>query len=89
MLESILMDGEDKLVSLPYSQIREEALRFSGVLDSVKQARLVILGLGDPENVLIDRRTNEVTGLIDFGRAMWADPEIMGPGAGQVPKSLL
>lgn len=89
MLESILMDGEDKLVSLPYSQIREESLRFSGVLNAVKQARLVILGLGEPENVLIDRRTNEVTGLTDFGRAMWADPEIMNPGAGHVPKSLL
>ena len=89
ILESVLMDGEDKLVSLPYLQIREEALRFSGALDDVKQARLVIPGFGHPQNVLIDRRTNEVTGLTDFGKAMWADPEILTPGARHVPKCLL
>ena len=89
LLESVLMDGEDKLVSLPYLQIREEALRFSGSLDVVKQARLVVMGLGQPENVLIDRATNEVTGLIDFGRAMWADPEIMTAPTRQTPRTLL
>ena len=89
LLESVLMDGEDKLVSLPYLQIRDEALRFSSSLDAVKQARLVVMGLGQPENVLIDRTTNEVTGLLDFGRAMWADPEIMIPPTRRTPKSLL
>lgn len=89
LLESVLMDGEDKLVSLPYLQIRDEALRFSGSLDVVKQARLVVMGLGQPENVLIDRTTNEVTGLIDFGRAIWADPEIMIAPTRQTPKTLL
>ncbi|KAL8794027.1 MAG: hypothetical protein Q9195_003433 [Heterodermia aff. obscurata] len=89
MLESVLMDGEDKLVSLPYSQIRDEAVRFSGWLDAIKQARLVVVGLGQPENVLIDRTTNEVTGLIDFGRAMWADPDLMTAPTRKTPKTLL
>ena len=89
LLESVLMDGEDKLVSLPYLQIRDEALRLSSSLDAVKQARLVVMGLGQPENVLIDRTTNEVTGLLDFGRAMWADPEIMIPSTRRTPKALL
>ena len=89
LLESVLMDGEDKLVSLPYLQIRDEALRLSGSLDVVKQARLVVMGLGQPENVLIDRSTNEVTGLIDFGRAIWADPEIVIAPTRPTPKALL
>lgn len=89
MLESVLMDGEDKLVSLPYLQIRDEALRFSRALDDIKQARLVIPGFGWPDNVLIDRRTNEVTGLTGFGRATWADPEMLSPGTRRVPRCLL
>ncbi|KAG7006145.1 hypothetical protein G7Y79_00016g041300 [Physcia stellaris] len=89
VLESILMDGEDKLVSLPYSQIRDEVIRFGKVLDEIRQARLVVLGFGQPENVLVDRKTNEVTGLTDFGRALWADPEMGDGGARSSPRSLL
>lgn len=89
MLEAVLMDGEDKLVILPYAQIRNEALRFGSALDDVKQARLVVVGLGKPENVLIDRSTNEVTGLMDFGRALWADPDMVDLGRRQTPKTLL
>ena len=76
MLESVLMDGEDMMISLPYSQIREHVSRTKNVLDSITEARLVVLGFGEPENVLIDRRTNEVTGLLDFGRAIWGDWEM-------------
>lgn len=73
MLEGILMDGEDMLVALPYSEIRQVAERMEGVLDEVKEARLVVCGLGSVENVLIERRANEVTGLLDFGTAFWGD----------------
>ena len=76
MLESVLMDGEDVMVSLPYLQIREQVSRMKNALDSVEEARLVVLGFGQAENVLIDRRTNEVTGLLDFGRAIWGDWEM-------------
>lgn len=67
------MDGEDMLVSLPYSEIRHATERMEEVLDEVKKANLVVCGLGDEENVLIERRTNEITGLLDFGRAFWGD----------------
>lgn len=89
MLESILMDGEDKLVSLPYAQIRKEAIRFGSSLDEVKDARLIVMGLGSPENVLIDRRTKEVTGLTDFGSAIWGDWAMTETAEGGGPKRLL
>ena len=89
VLELALMDGEDRLVHLPYDQIRAEAVRFGHTLDDVKEGRLVILGFGSPENVLIDRRTNEVTGLTDFGRAMWGDATMIEDDGQRSPKNLL
>ena len=73
MLDTLLMDGEDMMVNLPYFQIREAVSRWESYLDDVTEARLVVPGLGEPENTLIDRRSNEVTGLLDFGRAVWGD----------------
>ena len=89
MLELLLMDGEDKLVNLPYDQIRKEAIRFGRHLDDVKEGKLIILGLGLPENVLIDRRTNEVTGLTDFGRAIWGDSTMVDDDGQGSPRRLL
>ncbi|MCJ1256747.1 hypothetical protein MMC24_004571 [Lignoscripta atroalba] len=79
MLESALRDAEDLLVNLPYAQIREQVRRAQGALDEVQEARLVILGLPNSSNVLIDVRTKELTGVIDFKRAVWGDAE-MGKG---------
>lgn len=76
MLESILMDAEDLLVNLPYAQIHDEVARLEHVLDTVTEPRLVVLGLSEPRNVLIDRQTNNLTGLLDFGRALWGDWQI-------------
>ena len=73
MLESILMDGEDMLVNLPYHSIREAISRWELYLDDVVEARLILPGLNDPRNVLVDRKTNEVVGVLDFGRAIWGD----------------
>lgn len=73
MMKTVLMDGEDKGVNLPYIEIREALIAHARSLDTVREARLVILGLGRPANMLIDRRTNDVTGLLDFGRAIWGD----------------
>ncbi|KAL8948939.1 MAG: hypothetical protein Q9222_004915 [Ikaeria aurantiellina] len=76
MLESLLMDAEDILVNLPYARIRDEVIRFEAVLDSVTEPRLVVLGLCEPRNILIDRHSNSITGLLDFGRAIWGDWEM-------------
>lgn len=73
MLESIMMDAEDMTINLPYHAIREAASSIGNELHDVKEARLVVVGLGRPQNVLLDRRTNDVVGLLDFGQAIWGD----------------
>ena len=73
MLESIMMDAEDMTINLPYHAVREAASSVVKELDDVKEARLVVLGLGRPQNVLLDRRTNNVVGLLDFGQTLWGD----------------
>ena len=77
MLGSILTDGEDMFVNLPYTQIREQVARAESSLDDVQEARLIILDLGDADNVLVDERTKEVTGLIGFQKALWGDPAMV------------
>jgi len=76
LLESALRDGEDMLVSLPYTQIRDQAARLGGALDEVEDAALVVPTLGDLQNVLIDPTTKKVTGLIDFGYSIWGDVDM-------------
>ncbi|KAL9103329.1 MAG: hypothetical protein Q9163_001635 [Psora crenata] len=78
MLESALMDGEDIMVNIPYSQIREAVSRWGTYLDDVTEARLLVPGLGLPGNTLIERTVNEVTGLLDFGQAVWGDLGLLG-----------
>ncbi|KAL8967506.1 MAG: hypothetical protein Q9183_002890 [Haloplaca sp. 2 TL-2023] len=89
MLESVLMDGEDLLIIMPYLQVRTELARSESVLDSVTEPRLVVLGICEPRNVLIDRQTNTVTGLLDFGQAMWGDWEFGAMEQAPGPKNLL
>lgn len=81
MLESILKDAEDMFLNLPYSQIRQQIGRTEKVLDEVEHASLIVSGLGDADNVLIDERSKEITGFIDFKQALWGDIE-MGKGEG-------
>lgn len=93
MVENLLMDAEDTLVALPYTEIRHVVQRMEKELDTVREARLV-LGSADVENdreegeaqpgvgVLIDRRENEITGLVGLGGAFWGDP-MCGMGNGE------
>ncbi|KAL9052187.1 MAG: hypothetical protein Q9206_004411 [Seirophora lacunosa] len=89
MVESVLMDAEDLLVNLPYGRIREEFARLAGTLNDVSEPRLVVLGLSDARNVLIDRQSNSITGLLDFGRALWGDWQIVAMEEASVGKRLL
>ena len=79
MFESIMMDAEDMMINLPYHAIREAASSVAKELHEVEKARLVVLGLGRPRNVLLDRRTNDVIGLLDFGQAIWGDTAFSEP----------
>lgn len=93
MVESVLMDAEDSLVALPFAEIRHVVHRMGKGLDDVREARLV-LGWADVEHdqeegegqpgvgVLIDRRENEITGLVGLGGAFWGDP-MCGMGSGK------
>ncbi|KAI9871319.1 MAG: hypothetical protein M1830_003037 [Pleopsidium flavum] len=73
LVESVLRDAEDFLVSLPYPEIREQIERFGSILDDITEARLVVLSGRDPASILLDSRTKEVIGLLDFGNAVWGD----------------
>lgn len=89
MLEDVLRDGEDMMVNIPYFKIREALSKWGSHLDGVSEAKLVVLGLDNPENVLIERRTNEVVGLLDFGMAVWGDPAMATSKGHSDIKSLL
>lgn len=79
MMKTILMDGEDMLVNLPYVEIRTAVAVHVKALDEIREAKLVILDLGKPENVLMERRSNVVTGILDFGQALWGDADFGDP----------
>lgn len=74
MIESILRDAEDTLVSIPYESIRYQLARHGHLLDQVAEARLVALDAGLPWNVIVDERTQQVTGLLGFENVVWGDP---------------
>lgn len=73
------MDGEDMLVNLPYVEIRTAVAVHVKALDEIREAKLVILDLGKPENVLMERRSNVVTGILGFGQALWGDVDFGDP----------
>ena len=77
MLGSVLKDGEDTFVNLPYSQIRQQVAMSEYVLDEIKEARLVVPGFGNADNVLVNERTKIVTGLLDFKGAIWGDTDLV------------
>ena len=89
MLEDVLRDGEDMMVNISYFKIREAVSKWGSHLDGVSEAKLVVLGLDNPENVLIERRTNAVVGLLDFGTAVWGDPAMATSKGNSDIKSLL
>lgn len=75
MIEDVLMDGEDMLVALPFTEIRHLMKRMRRLFQEIQEARLVVRGLGEEQNVLIDRQTHELIGLVDLGLTFWGDGE--------------
>lgn len=78
LLESVLRDAEDMLVTVPYDSIRYYVGRHSHFLDEVTEPRLVALNVCDPQNVLVDEETKQVTGLIGFTNVIWGDALMSG-----------
>lgn len=73
ILLDAIRDAEDGLVSLPYADVREQLRRHWISLDSVADAKFTVTELPE-DGIVFDERTGEVTGLVDYGSAMWADP---------------
>lgn len=74
LLEAIMRDGEDALISLPYDGIRDCVRRHRAALDRITQPRLVLLELAADRNVVVDPAKARVSGLLDFSTAIWGDP---------------
>ncbi|KAK3071428.1 hypothetical protein LTR53_008632, partial [Teratosphaeriaceae sp. CCFEE 6253] len=73
MLETVLRDAEDALISLPYGSINDLVRRHRAALDQITQPRLVVLECLADEDVVVDTKTNRVT-LLDWSTALWGDP---------------
>ena len=73
-LETILRDGEDALITLPYIGMRALVRRHMGSLDKISQPRLAIIDLRADQNVTVDIKQYRVTRLLDFSTALWGDP---------------
>jgi hypothetical protein len=78
LLESILRDAEDMLVTVPYDSIRYYIGKSDHYLDEVTQPRLVAMHVCDPHNVLISEQTKQITGLVGFSNVIWGDPLMSG-----------
>ena len=78
LLESVLRDAEDMLVTLPYDLLRIYPVRLGHFLDEVTEPRLVALHVCDAQNVLVDEHTRQVTGLVGFSTVIWGDALMSG-----------
>ena len=78
LLESVLRDAEDVLVSLPYDQIRYWAVAHKSALDEIKDPKMVPMNTGDPAKIILDERRKHVVGLLGFSNVVWGDPLLAG-----------
>ena len=90
MFETLLMDGEDMLIGLPYTRLREQLRRCKPSLQQVNEATLVLPSLLDSKNIILDPDNLTVSAVLDLGwMAVWGDADLMGSHSGVEPKSLL
>lgn len=88
MLANVLQDGQDANVALPmpYADILTLMRSKYDSLTSVTTPKLVHWDLWDG-NIFIDPTSRNITGIIDFERALWGDPlmEVNFGGLGDQP----
>ena len=73
MVDSIIQDAEDLMISLPYTQLKQHFNRLSPVLEDVRVPNLVVADLGDPSTILVDVGSKEMASVVDFSSAFWGD----------------
>jgi hypothetical protein len=79
LIESVLRDAEDMLVSLPYDSIRYHVSSRKAVLNQIIEPRLVAIEAGEARNVLVDQsRRPQIVGLLSFSNVAWGDPMLAG-----------
>ena len=54
MVETSLQEAEDMMLSLPYTQIRQQVYRLASALEVVRLANMVRATIGDSSTVLVD-----------------------------------
>ncbi|KAE8353571.1 hypothetical protein BDV28DRAFT_132859 [Aspergillus coremiiformis] len=73
LFESILRDSEDVFVNLPYAEIRHQLSRLSPALEEITLPQLVVSDFGRPTQVLVDRESKQLSGIVDLGKTLWGD----------------
>lgn len=75
LLQTVLTDGKSigAVLPRPYDSLYEEASQRFTMLTEVTVPRLTHWDLWDG-NIFVDPHTKRITGIIDFERALWADP---------------
>lgn len=73
LFETTLRDAEDMFVHLPYTEIRHHLHRLAPALEAVTLPRLVVVDFGQPSQVLLDPMSKQLSGITDFGHALWGD----------------
>jgi fructosamine-3-kinase len=86
MLHNVLEDGRKKNVSLPCDPklLESQILEVADVLEVVKEPRLVLFDLWDGNIMIHD---NQLNGIFDLERALWADPLLEYQWKSFVPNS--
>lgn len=74
LLEAILRDCEDALISLPYEIVRYYAGKHKHYLDDITEPRMIPLDVGGAQSVLLDDRSKQIVGLLGFSNVAWGDP---------------
>lgn len=77
MLDGVLADGQALGIALPrpYATLREQVARQAHALAPIGTPQLVHWDLWDG-NIFVDPETRQISGVIDFERALWGDPLI-------------
>lgn len=75
MLDGVLADGQALGIALPrpYATLREQVARQAHALAPIGTPQLVHWDLWDG-NIFVDPETRQISGVIDFERALWGDP---------------
>lgn len=73
LLEVLLFEAENKLITLPHMEIQKQTKRLIHALDDVTEARLVIMDIAKPCHIVVDTSTRQMAGCTNFSSAIWGD----------------